>query len=297
MADKVKVDTINWKKVAADYAYAGSLVNANPSLKEFFKELAGIMRASGGRPITQQEFDRVSRKYEWFQQHDSNQQAAELAKANFPEDYKESVSRNADSIRELAAQLGVPVDEDTVQSLAEQARYNQWDPEQTRKNLEPFLANATGDLTGQAGDIQTNLKQWAAQNGLSLTDQQLQAYVSAATFNKQSIDDIKADLRKSYLAGMFPAWADKIEAGYDPSTLFAPYLKSAQDTLETMVGFDDPLMKRITQAVGPDGKPRAVPLYEAERMMRQDPRWQKTDNAYKTYAGVAQDILRTFGFA
>jgi hypothetical protein len=55
-------------------------------------------------------------------------------------------------------------------------------------------------------------------------------------------------------------------------------------------------MKSIMQKTDANGQPIVVPLYEAEQMVRGDDRWQKTDNAYRQYAGVAHNILRTWGF-
>jgi hypothetical protein len=39
-----------------------------------------------------------------------------------------------------------------------------------------------------------------------------------------------------------------------------------------------------------------LPMYEFEKQIRQDPRWQKTNNAHESYARMAQDVLRMFGF-
>jgi len=161
--------------------------------------------------------------------------------------------------------------------------------------------NATltaGDAIGEAGTNQAALQQWAAANGLQLSADAAAAYVGRMTLGEQSFNDVKDEIRRTYLAGMYPAWADKINAGTDPSVVFDPYKNSIKNLLELSdVGLDDPLMKQILQKTDKDGKPVAVPLYEAERMARQDPRWQQTDNAYATYANVATSLLRTFGFA
>ena len=165
-----------------------------------------------------------------------------------------------------------------------------------RRDLDATLG--AGDTAGMAGDYQNQLTQWAARNGLTISSDMAAKYVANMTLGAQSFDDVKADLRRTYLAGTYPAWADKINEGYDPSDIFEPYVANLRRTLEDdNIGLDDPLMQRITQKVGADGKPVAVPIYEAQQMARQDPRWQKTDNAYATYANVARDLLRTFGFA
>jgi hypothetical protein len=39
-----------------------------------------------------------------------------------------------------------------------------------------------------------------------------------------------------------------------------------------------------------------LPLYEFEKMVRDDPRWQKTDNAYQLYTRAGTNLLQMFGF-
>lgn len=304
MADSKKLsgyDTYDWKKAAAEMSYAVALVSGSDDLKAFFNEIAGIIKRTGYAP-TQQEFNKLSKKHQWFQDHDANQQAALLAEANDPTNYKKSLEVKATAIREAADQIGVPLDDAAVTDLAKLARYNGWTDADLRKNLTPYLQAAVGtdDLTGQAGDYQTQLSEWIAQNGLDIPQSTINAMVTKGAFGKQSIQDMQAELRKTYLSGAYPAWADKINAGMDPSVLASPYMGAASKLLElgdnNSVSINDPLIKKAMQSVGPDGKPVQMPLYEFEQMVRKDPRWQKTDNAYATYANVARNVLSTFGF-
>lgn len=215
-------------------------------------------------------------------------------------DIERAIEKNRQKVQSTADRIGIRVTPERVDELARAARYNNWSDAELilnmRRDLDATLA--AGDTAGSAGDFQNQLTQWANRNGLTISSEMARKYVANMTLGSQSFDDVKADLRRTYLAGTYPAWADKINEGYDPSEIFEPYVANLRRTLEDdNIGLDDPLMQRITQKVGADGKPVAVPIYEAQQMARQDPRWQKTDNAYATYANVAQDLLRTFGFA
>jgi hypothetical protein len=207
---------------------------------------------------------------------------------------------NRQTVEELAGQRGIKLTPERAVDLARQARRNDWSQAEILLNMRADLENTLmeGDTTGTAGDYQNALMQWASRNGLTLSKESAAKYVMNMTIGSQSLDDVKADLRRTYLAGAYPAWSDKINQGYDPADIFEPYVADIRGLLEDdNIGLSDPLMQQITQKVGADGKPIAVPLYEAKQMARQDPRWQKTDNAYETYANVAQNLLRTFGFA
>jgi len=293
---KPTYDTIDYKKIEATYSYAAALIKTHPDLKPFFDELGKIMASTSHTP-TQQEFDTISKKYTFFKNLDANQTAAELAKASDPTNYAHSIDKHVSDLRTQAEQYGVPLSEAQLLEQATLARYNGWDPAQVNENLMPFLKGASQkNLTGNAGDAQTTLTQWAAAQGISLSPEAADKMIANITFNKQSIDDVKNDLRKTYLTGAYPAYADRFAQGLDPTVVFDPIVGSIQKILEdSSIGLNDPLIKRITQSVDANGKPQVVPLYEAERMAREDPRWQKTDNAYATTASSLKNLLSTWG--
>jgi hypothetical protein len=85
----------------------------------------------------------------------------------------------------------------------------------------------------------------------------------------------------------------------DPADIAAPYKQRMARLLEVdenEIDLNDQLLQRGMQGVGADGKPSVVPLYSFEKQVREDPRWQYTDNAYETYTRVGTDLLRMFGF-
>lgn len=293
------------KNNIAKFAYFNALSEQNPELAKFFDDLKKIIKNSKTGTISQDEFNALTRGYTWFTENDSRQQAAQLQKAQDKQNntnlYGESVDALKRSFQEQAAQYGFELSDDDIQSLAENAKDNGWDANQTKKALSDQLSQvaASGtDLRGTSGSIQQSLSMWAKQNGLDLTPAQLAPFITRGAMGEQGIEDAKAELRKTYMRGMYPAWGDYIDKGMDPSAIFAPYVQQAQKFLEDdTITLDDPIVQRITQNVGADGKPAILPLYEAGKMIRQDSRWQQTDNAYSSYANIAQNVLKTFGFA
>ena len=290
----------------AKYSYFKLLVETNPDLAGFFEEIKKVINASPTGTITQDEFNNLTRGYDWFERYDSDQQQAEIAKAldkqNNTNLYEESIKDNKTNIAYTARQKGVELDDATLTELAELARFNNWSAVEIDNAIGQEvvdLISAGGTATGAAGKIQNDLQQWAASNGLNLTNAEVARYVESGAFGGRDLESIKQDIRKTYLAGAYPAWSDRIAAGADPADIAAPYRKRIASLLELdeeQVGFDDGLLQRGLQSVGPDGKPRVMPLYEFEQEIRKDPRWQYTDNAYKTYTDVGTDLLKMFGF-
>lgn len=301
---KSPYDKWSYEDAAAKYSVSAALIKNDDtgSLKPFFNKVAAYMQKYG-KPPTQAQFDKWSLNYEWFSKYDSGQQEALKQKYDplTAKDYANSVESLKSQIKYVADNMGAPVSDSALATMAEQAKFNGWTDYEIREQLAPMVAAAAtagSDLMGAAGDAQTVLKQWMNQNGIAVNDQDIAPYVQRIAAGQQSIDDVKADMRKTYMTGMYPAWSDRIAEGVDPAALAAPYKHTIAGLLEvddSSVGFDDPLLKKAMQGIGADGKPAVVPMYQFEQMVRQDPRWDKTNNAYSTYAKVGNDLLRTFG--
>ena len=100
-------------------------------------------------------------------------------------------------------------------------------------------------------------------------------------------------------ASAFPQLADKIKAGIDLKTLADPYIQSMSNILEipsTAVDLFDPKIRSALSFTLPDGKVGTKSIYDFEKELRQDPRWQYTSNAKKTVADSTLRVLQDFGF-
>lgn len=268
------------------------------SLQQFWKDLRKVIRdADGKTEIIDAYVSRELPKVEYFQGLYGAQAQAEIqaAQPGMEADVERAVDLKRQGIVALTETYGIVLPEGQLDILAREAWRNNWANDEIFTNLRSFLeqniADPELDLMGRAGDMETDLMDWANRNGLSLSRQAAAKYITNLTVGTQTLDDVKADLRRDYLVGMFPAWADRINQGYDPEVIFEPYRDSARKLLEVEdIGFDDPLLKMATQAT------EQMPLYEFEKQIRNDPRWEYTDNAYSTYTKVGTDLLRMFGF-
>ena len=219
--------------------------------------------------------------------------------AQFPDLYRQAVDADIEVLRDEAVQVGAQFTDDELRELAKQKRRFGLNESQMRNTLAEAAFAKDGRVRGMAGQYQTGLKEWARRNGIGLSDAMVNDYARRIQAGDTTESDVLQDLRQTYLAGAYPGWSDRINAGQDIYDISAPYrslIANGLEESEDNITLDDPLMKRIFQAVGPDGKPRIVPMYEAEQMMRLDPRWDLTNNAYDVYSRVGENLLRTFGF-
>jgi hypothetical protein len=61
------------------------------------------------------------------------------------------------------------------------------------------------------------------------------------------------------------------------------------------IGLNDRTIKQALTGLNPEGKPMTTPLWQFEQELRQDPRWNYTNNAQEDLMGTARQILKNFG--
>lgn len=297
-------------KLRREYAYILNLAtpenDPDGSVRDFFKRLRKFIRdGSGGDPARIKTwFDTEVRTVAPLAGLTGAQIDAALE--DVQPDKAADVQRELEKVRldvtAVARDMGVDTSRIDLEAVVDAARRNGWDTQDIQNRLQQDLTTqleSGANLMGDAGTFQTALMTWARQNGIMIDASTAARYVANMAIGAQSLDDAKQDLRETYLIGAYPAWEDKIRAGFDPWQISSPYRSAAAALLELepdQVGLDDPLVKMGLQSTGGDGKPRIMPLYEFEQQVRNDPRWQKTDNAYQTYTRVGSDLLRMFGF-
>ena len=144
----------------------------------------------------------------------------------------------------------------------------------------------------------TEFKNFAARNGIMLSDSAATDYANKAVAGVLDSDTILNTIRES-AASAFPQLADKIKAGVDLKTLADPYIQSMSNILEipdTSIDLFDPRIRGALSYTLPDGKVGTKSIYDFEKELRQDPRWQYTNNAKETVSNVALKVLKDFGF-
>jgi len=155
--------------------------------------------------------------------------------------------------------------------------------------------NAKGQYTGTAGTTFDDLQKTAAANGLDLNKtfgSQLPNWI--ASINKgESLDTYKKIIRDTAKIGMPEKVVKLLDQGVDLQAIYTPYKNLMASTLEInpqTIDLNDPTLRSAITA------DKEVPLYEFERQLRKDNRWQYTQQANKEVGDATQQILKDFGF-
>jgi hypothetical protein len=109
----------------------------------------------------------------------------------------------------------------------------------------------------------------------------------------ESIDTFKQLIRSVAKNGLPDNAKKLIDEGIDLETIYAPYKNTMATVLEVnpnTISLDDPTLRG---AIGPD---KEMSIYDFQRSLRKDPRWQYTNNAREEVSDVALKVLRDFGF-
>ena len=153
-------------------------------------------------------------------------------------------------------------------------------------------AKKVGLEEGTATVNRNSILKTAQANGIPLSEDQVNTYLSQLK-EGQNINTVLQNIRESASLGMPEKVAKLLSAGTDLDTVYAPYKTILAKTLEinpSSITLDDPTLR---MAIGPD---KEMSLYEYQRALRKDNRWQYTDQAKQEASDVARTVLRDFGF-
>lgn len=150
-------------------------------------------------------------------------------------------------------------------------------------------------LGGQAGQDLAALKQTAAANGIDF-DKAFGGNITGwlqKIDQGESVETYKQIIRNAAKMGLPDKVGALLDKGVDLETIYAPYRNIMASTLEInpqSITLSDPTLRA---AIGPD---KEQTLYDYERALRKDNRWQYTNNARQETSDAVTKVLQDFGF-
>lgn len=132
----------------------------------------------------------------------------------------------------------------------------------------------------------------ALSNGLQLSDAQVKGYLAGVKAGK-SIEEVQQEIRNIASLGQPESVAKMIQSGTDLDTIYQPYRSRMATVLEIPVDKIDINDASLRAAISPEGPST---LYDFEKNLRKDQRWQYTDNARSEASDIATKVLKDFGF-
>jgi len=301
---------------ATDLSLPEVIFNRVPSLKLLLERYV-----SDPGKWTPDKLRKEIRNDNWYKQNSAEIKARYVQKYNYDAlvesgqakgttDYEMQIAKIEKSLAARAAQMGSGAASDpaALRKAAENLYITNRSEDQSyitdflSASIRPTTSMIGGKLTeGYSGaallDYQ-NLQSIAKNNGFKLSDiipgaqteQQVLAGIANGTIDANRIAQ---DARKLAAQGQPTYVRDLLGQGYDLSQVYAPYKKTMGSILELnpdQIDLNDPTLRMGITDKGD------MNLYDYQKMLRQDSRWQYTGNAKESVSTAALGVLRDFGF-
>ena len=173
---------------------------------------------------------------------------------------------------------------------------NDKDPNIINRELAALISYKPGNkLGGAIGADLTALRATAQANGFNL-DTSFGSNINdwlQRLAKGESVETFKNTIRASAKLGLPDKVANLLDQGLDLKDIYAPYRNVMASVLEVApdsIGLDD---KTLRMAIGPE---KEMSIYDFQRTLRKDTRWQYTNNAREESSNAVLGVLRDFGF-
>jgi hypothetical protein len=260
--------------------------------------LLGIKTGGAGGPAAAKPYGTISNKYDaevtinnafsgLLKREATSSEISALTKI-LNDAEKKNLKINKDGII-----TGGIVPEQFIQDIIKTGTYLNSKKQPVAPNI---LGKLSEELKTKKQDVRTiagqDLITTAKANGLTLSQSQLDAYTTAIQ-NGTKPDIIKNQIRASASMGLPDNVKKMMADGTDLETIYAPYKNVMYQTLELnpdAINLNDPTLR---SAIGANGE---MPIYDFQRSLRKDPRWQYTNNAREDVSNSVTKVLQDFGF-
>lgn len=308
-------------QIASEYGLTDALLNLDKTdknkgftLREAFDAIRtgkdyivnGKVVKGVGAPITDATIaGNILAQTDWFKSHGVSATQRLAQEQTSPGVFKQNIDDALATLRDRAKNIGINATDDQLRSIAKQVYvYGINDSQQVDLLLKSGAQATTGSATGpgasSTGQMLNNLDDLAYKNGVTINakDRQLWANDLAGGGN---VDKYEQILRNKS-AAMYSVFGDQIRQGQNLSDLTSAYRDKMANLLEVStsdIKWDDPLFKdgKAFTTTDAAGKPAQKSLWDFEKDIRNDQRWQYTQNAHDYYSSAATGLLRRFGMS
>ena len=173
---------------------------------------------------------------------------------------------------------------------------NDKDPNIINRELAALISYKPGStLGGAVGADLTALRATARANGFDLDTtfkDQINTWLQRLAVG-ESVGTFQNVIRSQAKLGLPDKVANLLDQGLDLANIYAPYKNVMAAVLEVApdsINLNDGTLR---SAIGPE---KEMSLYDFQRVLRKDPRWQYTDNARTEASDSVLKVLKDFGF-
>ena len=293
------VDPLEREELAAQYQSAVGIIYSVPEIKPLFEKAIS-------EGWTADRFKASVQNSDWFR---SNNEYARLAWAQEQmggADWQASLQDARSAVRSAAVSMGADVTEEQLNALAKRYLYEGWN-QSTRQGLLAealsqnisFVPDQRGNVSmrGGAGQLTDDLRNLARANGVSFSDNWYQSAARSVASGLSTANDWERDVREQ-AASLFPVYSEKIRQGMNVFDLASPYINTMAQELEldpNQITLNDQYIRSALGGMNDKGDFEPMGLWDFQKKLRQDPRWENTSRAQNEVTSVTGKVMQMFG--
>lgn len=303
--------------IAERYGLSETLFKNIPSLKVIFEDYVNPKKK-----MTDDEFIRRIRNDNWYKQNSADikkrfvqyynyRDLQESGQAQGTTQYEQDIQAILRNLEKRAITIGSAAANDPIALRKAAENIYLTNKEKDTTFIDDFLAASIKPVAGMIGDKITEgysgaalqnyntLLKAARDNGFKISDiipggANEQQVLQGIASGKIDINRIAADARKLAAQGQPQYVRDLLAQGYNLDQIFKPYRQTMAAVLEIgdpdQIDLNDPLLRSAITDKGD------MNLYDFKKALRQDNRWQYTEQAKADVSNAAFKVLRDFGF-
>lgn len=284
---------LDMQELAQRYGWSMAMLNSDPSLKKLFESaVAGNW--------TPDKFVAELRNTPWYKKNSETARQMAVLKTTDPATYAQRTAQLRASVATMARDMGAPVSSASMAAITEQALTLGWNDDQIRAQLAKyvsFMDPKNKILSGQAGQVEDELRAYARDMGVRMSDKFLMGAVRQVASKAQSVGYFRDQIAQLAISA-FPQLEDRLRAGQTVAEIADPYRQAMASILELnpeQIDVWDDTIRSAISGRDKDGKPAMKSLWQFEKDLRKDPRWSKTKGAMNEAASLVRRIGVDFG--
>jgi hypothetical protein len=284
---------LDLKTAMAQYGTLGLLASSIPELK------AKLEQGAKDEWTPDKFWAEIQQTKWWNTTSETRRQATILSKTD-PGTWAQTVANTAQKVARMAAEMGVRMARADIESAAKDSLVMGLDDTMLRDIVGRRGATGTGqDYRGAAAEMEAQIRATYVNNGLRLTDDVARRNVNEILAGRQTLATYE-NLARQQAKSRYPNLAEQLDAGMTVRDVASPYLAQMADTLEINevdLDLNDQAIQRALTDRDEKGTARTKPLWQFERELKDDPRWDKTKNAQNQTYDMLARIGQDWGFS
>ena len=292
-------DKLSREELAAQYQNAVGIIYSVP-------ELQGVFEQALNEGWSSDQMSSAIQNSEWYRTNAEDARIAWAQENVGGADWQTTLQDAKTQVTAAAVQMGSDLSPQEADALARRFVYGGWGKSGREGYLSKalsekitYLPDARGEtrMVGAAGNLADDLRKTAFANGVNYSDNWYQSAAQSVAGGLTNADDWNRDIR-SQAASLWPIYADKINAGMNVYDLASPYINTMAQEFERspdQITLDNPYIRSAVTGMNDKGDPAPTGLWDFQKKLRQDPRWENTAKAQNEVTTVTGRIMQMFG--